>query len=91
MKNKLPKPNVNSIIYNDSKLYVCLANYPLVYGHTVVVWKKKVRDLHLLKREDYIYLMNKMISSKEIDSFILDLFMSAQKIGSSNGPFLKIS
>jgi histidine triad (HIT) family protein len=54
----LPKPYKSAIIYQDKKLYACLANWPIVYGHTVVVWKKKVTDLHLLSRKDYLYLMN---------------------------------
>lgn len=54
----LPKPLDGALIYEDSKLYVCLANYPLVKGHTIVVWKKLVRDLHLLSKRDYEYLMD---------------------------------
>lgn len=60
MHPKLPKPYKEAIIYEDSKLYVCLANYPIVKGHTVVVWKKPVTDLHLLSKKDYEYLMNKV-------------------------------
>jgi len=33
----LPEPYKNAIIYDDEKLYTCLANNPLVEGHTVVV------------------------------------------------------
>jgi diadenosine tetraphosphate (Ap4A) HIT family hydrolase len=55
---KLPKPFKKAMVYTDSKLYVCLANYPIVEGHTVIVWKKPVRDLHLLSRKDYLYLMD---------------------------------
>jgi diadenosine tetraphosphate (Ap4A) HIT family hydrolase len=57
---KLPTPKPGAIIYDDQKLYITLANYPIAEGHTVVVWKDKVTDLHLLSREDYIYLMNKV-------------------------------
>lgn len=53
----LPKPFNSAIIYEDKKLYACLANFPIVEGHSVVVWKKKVADLHLLSRKDYLYLM----------------------------------
>lgn len=60
MKAKLPKPFSKSIIYDDSKLYACLANYPFVKGHTVLVWKKPVSDLHLLSRKDYEYLMDRV-------------------------------
>jgi diadenosine tetraphosphate (Ap4A) HIT family hydrolase len=54
----LPKPFNSAIIYEDKKLYACLANFPIVEGHSVVVWKKKVTDLHLLSKKDYLYLMN---------------------------------
>lgn len=60
MKADLPKPFKQAIIYEDSKLYVCLANYPIVKGHTVIVWKKSVSDLHLLSKKDYEYLMDKV-------------------------------
>jgi len=56
----LPKPYKNAIIYEDKKLYACLANEPIVDGHTVVVWKDKVADLHLLTRENYEYLMERV-------------------------------
>lgn len=58
MKSKLPKPDKRAVIYEDKKLYVCLANHPIVKGHTVVVWKKSVKDLHLLSKKNYEYLMN---------------------------------
>ena len=54
----LPKPFDSAIIYEDKKLYACLANFPIVEGHSVIVWKKKVGDLHLLPRKDYLYLMD---------------------------------
>lgn len=60
MKTKLPKPFEKAIIYDDSKLYACLANYPIVVGHTVIVWKESVSDLHLLSKDDYEYLMDKV-------------------------------
>ena len=53
----LPKPFSSAIIYEDKKIYACLANFPIVDGHTVVVWKDKVKDLSLLSRKDYLYLM----------------------------------
>ena len=56
----LPKPLKGAIIYEDGKLYACLANFPIIRGHTVVVWKKSVPDLHLLSRRDYEYLMDKV-------------------------------
>ena len=58
--DSLPKPFKEAIIYEDKKVYACLANYPIVKGHTVVVWKKQVRDLHLLSKKNYEYLMDKV-------------------------------
>lgn len=58
MKNKLPEPFEKAIIYEDTKLYACLANFPIIQGHTVVVRKKPVSDLHLLSKEEYEYLMD---------------------------------
>ena len=60
MKNSLPKPFKNAIIYQDKKLYACLANKPIVYGHVVVVWNKDVKDINLLPKKDYEYLMLKV-------------------------------
>ncbi len=53
----LPKPVDEAMIYENSKLYACLANRPLTKGHVVVVWKDTVEDLHLLSQEDYEHLM----------------------------------
>ncbi len=58
--SQLPKPIEDAIIYEDKKLYACLANEPLARGHTVIVWKQPVKDLHLLSRLDYEYLMDKV-------------------------------
>jgi len=58
--NPLPTPYPESLIYQDDKLYCCLATYPLTKGHTVVVWKSPVSDLHLLSKQDYLYLMEKV-------------------------------
>jgi len=57
MKSRLPKPFKNAIIFQDNKLYACLANEPIVFGHVVVVWKKTVSDINLLSRQDYAHLM----------------------------------
>ncbi len=57
MKDNLPKPFKNAIIFEDNKLYACLANKPMVPGHVVVVWKKLVNDINLLNRKDYNRLM----------------------------------
>jgi len=53
----LPIPLDDAMIFEDEQLYVCLANFPLTKGHTVVVWKDRVADLHLLNREQYEHLM----------------------------------
>ena len=56
----LPEPFEQAVFYEDEKLYGCLANYPKVKGHTVVVWKDDIEDLHLLDRDDYEHLMDKV-------------------------------
>ncbi len=56
----LPKPLPEAMIYEDNKLYCCLANFPIVKGHVVIVWKTPVKDLHLLAEGDYDYLMDKV-------------------------------
>lgn len=61
---QLPTPKPKAIIYEDKKLYITLASYPITKGHTVVVWKAKVTDLHLLSKKDYEYLMNKVDSTR---------------------------
>jgi histidine triad (HIT) family protein len=58
MEESLPIPPTESIIYEDEKLYACLALYPLTKGHTVVVWKGDAEDLHFLSKSDYEYLMD---------------------------------
>ena len=55
-----PKPKKEAIIYEDKKLYSCLASHPITKGHTIVVWKKPVKDLHLLSKRNYSYLMTKV-------------------------------
>ena len=74
----LPVPIEDAIIYQDDFLYVCLANYPITIGHTVVVWKEKVTDLYLLKKQDYEHLMdvvdqarNALIASLKIEKVYL--------------------
>lgn len=54
----LPKPKKGAVFYEDNKLYAALANYPVTKGHVVVVWKKRVKDLHLLNKKDYEHLMD---------------------------------
>jgi len=41
-------------------LYACLANFPKVKGHSVIVWKSDVDDLHLLPKEKYEHLMERV-------------------------------
>ena len=73
-----PKPYKNAIIYEDKKLYACLANKPIVKGYTVIVWKNKISDLHLLRKKDYEYLMcrvneirNAMIKALNVEKVYL--------------------
>lgn len=54
---KLPTPPPEAIIYEDDRLYVCLASYPLTRGHSVVAWKKPIKDLNLLSNKEYGELM----------------------------------
>ena len=54
----LPIPPAEAIIYEDERLYICLASFPITKGHTVIVWKIKAEDLHSLSRKDYEYLMD---------------------------------
>jgi diadenosine tetraphosphate (Ap4A) HIT family hydrolase len=55
--SKLPNPPLESIICDNEWLYVCLALFPITKGHTVVVWKKDLPDLHDLSDSEYDYLM----------------------------------
>lgn len=57
MRTNLPLPHQEAILFEDEKLYACLANYPLSEGHSVIVWKGDIKDLHLLHRSDYLHLM----------------------------------
>lgn len=68
-----PKPDPKSIIYQDSKLYVCLASHPFAKDHTLVVWKKNVPDLHTLSCKDYEHLM-------EIVDATRDMLLEAFKV-----------
>lgn len=51
-------PSKKSLIYEDDLVYACLASFPIVNGHTVVVWKRKAPDLSVLKLKEYEYLMD---------------------------------
>ena len=57
-KQDLPKPIKGAIFYEDKALYACLANNPQSKGHCVVVWKKHIKDIHSLKRKDFLHLMD---------------------------------
>lgn len=65
MEARLPKPSSKSLIYQDEKLYVCLASYPIIKGHTVIVWKEDISDLHLLSDRDYDYLMDTVNAARD--------------------------
>ena len=61
----LPQPPQEALIFEDDRLYVCLASYPLTRGHVVVVWKNHVPDLHLLAHEEHEYLMDVVSLSRD--------------------------
>lgn len=71
--NKLPKPIKGSIIYEDEYLYVCLANFPIAVGHTIVAWRDDVTDLHLLDRSQYEHLMDVVDQTRNAILAALDL------------------
>lgn len=73
MHRDLPKPKDGAIFYQDKKLYACLANYPITKGHVVVVWKKKIIDLHLLNKKDYEHLMNNIDKIRNVMLKILKI------------------
>ncbi|MBI1961598.1 MAG: HIT family protein [Parcubacteria group bacterium] len=60
MSKPFPKPHTKAIIFEDKKLYACLASRPIAAGHCVVVWKKPVKDLRGLGRADYDHLMERV-------------------------------
>jgi diadenosine tetraphosphate (Ap4A) HIT family hydrolase len=69
----LPKPPKASIIYEDSRVYACLAMRPITRGHTVVAWKRPVRDLHLLSCAEVEHLM-------DVIDLVRDALLDALKI-----------
>ncbi len=69
--NELLNPMPEAVIYEDVQLYVCLASYPVTHGHTIVVWKEKVEDLHLLQKGEYEYLMDRVDIVRNV---LLDYF-----------------
>lgn len=56
--NELLSPPLKSILFENDKIIVCLAEYPLTPGHTIIIWKKRVTDLCYLSPPDYSYLMS---------------------------------
>ena len=58
------KPIKKSIIYNDPHLYFCLARDSIARGHSVLVWKKEVRDLKMMPDRDYDYLMDTLFAAR---------------------------
>jgi histidine triad (HIT) family protein len=70
---KLPVPPPEAIFLDNDKLYACLASFPITLGHTVVVWKKDVKDLHLLGRQDYELLMDTVDSVRSAMLNTLDI------------------
>jgi diadenosine tetraphosphate (Ap4A) HIT family hydrolase len=70
---ELPEPFDDAVFYEDSYIYACLANFPKVRGHSVVVWKDEVEDLHLLSRDDYEHLMDKVDEVRDAMLEVLDI------------------
>jgi diadenosine tetraphosphate (Ap4A) HIT family hydrolase len=50
-------PPIEAIYYEDEKVYVCLASFPITKGHSIVVWKDRKEDIQMLERQDYERLM----------------------------------
>jgi diadenosine tetraphosphate (Ap4A) HIT family hydrolase len=71
--NDLIIPPKQAIIYQDDKLYVCLASFPLTRGHCIAAWKDRVKDINLLDRKDYEYLMNVVESARKALMKTLDV------------------
>ncbi len=70
----LPNPPKEAIYYEDEKLYVCLASFPITKGHSVVVWKERKEDLQKLNKEEYEHLMNVVDMTRNVlrDFFSLE-------------------
>lgn len=73
MKNNLPNPPADSIVFENSKLYVCSALYPITEGHIVVVWKKDTEDIHDLNDEEYDFLMSVVDVARDAQLKILNV------------------
>lgn len=53
----LTPPAPRSVFYEDDEVIAHFASHPITEGHSLVVWKKPVADLHLLEPKDYEHLM----------------------------------
>ncbi len=51
-------PPEEAIYYEDDKVYVCLASFPITKGHSVVVWKDRKEDIQMLARKEYEHLID---------------------------------
>ena len=69
----LQKPDKRTIIFEDDKLYVCLASLPITAGHTIVAWKDNVKDLNMLNKSDYEHLMEAVDTTRGIMQKVLDV------------------
>lgn len=70
---RLPVPPPEAIIHTNDNLYVCLASFPLTRGHSIVAWKKPVKDLNLLDRREYDELMRTVEKTRAILMDILSI------------------
>ena len=63
-----------SIIWENEDLYICLASFPITKGHTIVVWKKRVDDIHLLERKDFLHLMDLVEKTRNLllDNYLVE-------------------
>lgn len=71
--NELPIPPKEAIIFEDDKLYVCLASYPQTKGHTIIVWKGHVEDLHSLTCKAFQHLLNMVDVARDTLLEVLDV------------------
>jgi diadenosine tetraphosphate (Ap4A) HIT family hydrolase len=69
-------PPKEAIYYEDDKVYVCLASFPITKGHSVVVWKERKEDIQMLDRVQYEHLMNIV----EISRKVLREFYDVEKV-----------
>lgn len=69
----LQKPDKRTIIFEDDKLYVCLASFPITAGHTIVAWKDNVKDLNMLNKTDYEHLMYVVDTTRSVMQRVLDV------------------